>query len=77
MEQQLTNGHGVLDRSLRLLGTDQLMPGDIVLWDGHVAMYLGNGLMIEPSDGGTQISEMRVRAPQLGKELIGFYRAEG
>jgi len=29
------------------LTQDALLPGDLAVWDGHVAMIVGNGMMIE------------------------------
>jgi cell wall-associated NlpC family hydrolase len=28
------------------------LPGDLAVWDGHVAMIVGNGMMIEASHQG-------------------------
>jgi cell wall-associated NlpC family hydrolase len=48
-----------------------LMPGDLAVWDGHVAMVIGNGQLIEAGDP-VQISS--VRTENSGMEFLGFYR---
>jgi cell wall-associated NlpC family hydrolase len=37
---------GGLARGTRGVATE-LLPGDLAVWDGHVAMVVGNGMMIE------------------------------
>lgn len=49
----------------------QLMPGDLAVWDGHVAMYVGNGKLIEAGDP-VQLSP--VRTTNLNQGFQGFYR---
>ncbi|MBP2471776.1 cell wall-associated NlpC family hydrolase [Crossiella equi] len=49
----------------------ELQPGDLVVWAGHVAMYLGKGLMVEAGDP-VQIS--RLRTTNLKMRFLGFYR---
>lgn len=53
---------------------DQLLPGDLIVWDGHVAMYIGEGQMVEAGDP-VQISPLRTE--NLGMPFIGFYRPTG
>ncbi|WP_327148292.1 C40 family peptidase [Nocardia sp. NBC_01329] len=48
-----------------------LAPGDLAVWDGHVAMVIGNGQLIEAGDP-VQISS--VRTENSGMEFLGFYR---
>lgn len=48
-----------------------LMPGDLAVWDGHVAMVVGNGQLIEAGDP-VQISS--IRTENSGMEFYGFYR---
>ncbi|MFF0817508.1 NlpC/P60 family protein [Rhodococcus sp. NPDC003318] len=48
-----------------------LMPGDLAVWDGHVAMVIGNGQMIEAGDP-VQVSA--VRTANMGMGFYGFYR---
>lgn len=50
---------------------DQLAPGDLVVWDGHVAMAVGDGHMIEAGDP-VQINP--VRTDNIGMNFLGFYR---
>ncbi|MFC4001873.1 C40 family peptidase [Prauserella oleivorans] len=53
---------------------DQLLPGDLVVWDGHVAMVIGDGLMIEAGDP-VQINP--IRTDNAGQQFLGFYRPTG
>jgi cell wall-associated NlpC family hydrolase len=48
-----------------------LRPGDLAVWDGHVAMIVGNGLMIEAGDP-VQLSP--VRTTNLNQGFHGFFR---
>lgn len=48
-----------------------LMPGDLAVWDGHVAMVIGNGQMVEAGDP-VQVSA--VRTANIGMGFYGFYR---
>lgn len=51
-------------------GTD-LMPGDLAVWDGHVAMVIGNGQMVEAGD---PVEVSAVRTDNIGMAFHGFYR---
>ncbi len=51
-----------------------LQPGDLAVWDGHVAMALGGGRMIEAGDP-VQISA--VRTDNIGQGFHGFFRPTG
>lgn len=51
-----------------------LMPGDLAVWDGHVAMYIGEGQMVEAGDP-VQVSS--VRTSNLDMSFKGFYRPTG
>lgn len=53
------------------VSADQLAPGDLVVWDGHVAMVTGDGQMIEAGDP-VQINP--VRTENIGMGFLGFYR---
>jgi len=53
---------------------DQLLPGDLVVWSGHVAMVIGDGQMVEAGDP-VQIS--KIRTTNAGQSFIGFYRPTG
>jgi cell wall-associated NlpC family hydrolase len=48
-----------------------LMPGDLAIWDGHVAMVVGNGQFVEAGDP-VQISS--IRTENSGMDFYGFYR---
>ncbi|HET6734684.1 C40 family peptidase [Mycobacterium sp.] len=48
-----------------------LRPGDLAVWDGHVAMIVGNGTMIEAGDP-VQLSS--VRTTNAGQGFHGFFR---
>lgn len=48
-----------------------LMPGDLAVWDGHVAMVVGNGQLIEAGD---PVSISSIRTENSGMEFYGFYR---
>ena len=48
-----------------------LRPGDLAVWDGHVAMVVGNGLMIEAGDP-VQLSP--IRTTNAGQGFHGFFR---
>lgn len=48
-----------------------LMPGDLAVWDGHVAMVIGNGQLVEAGD---PVSISSIRTENIGMEFYGFYR---
>ncbi|WP_020108681.1 C40 family peptidase [Nocardia sp. 348MFTsu5.1] len=48
-----------------------LQPGDLAVWSGHVAMYVGNGQMVEAGD---PVSVSAVRTTNLDQTFEGFYR---
>ncbi|MGK2865750.1 MAG: C40 family peptidase [Mycobacterium sp.] len=48
-----------------------LRPGDLAVWDGHVAMVVGGGLMIEAGDP-VQLSD--IRTSNAGQGFQGFWR---
>ncbi|HEX9178162.1 MAG TPA: C40 family peptidase [Mycobacterium sp.] len=48
-----------------------LLPGDLAVWDGHVAMVVGNGMMIEAGDP-VQLSP--IRTTNLNQGFQGFFR---
>lgn len=53
---------------------DQLAPGDLAVWDGHVAMVTGDGMMIEAGD---PVQMSPVRTENIGMGFHGFYRPTG
>lgn len=50
---------------------DQLAPGDLAVWDGHVAMVSGDGMMIEAGD---PVQMSPIRTDNIGMTFHGFYR---
>jgi cell wall-associated NlpC family hydrolase len=48
-----------------------LRPGDLAVWDGHVAMIVGDGLMVEAGDP-VQLSA--IRTTNAGQGFQGFWR---
>ena len=51
-----------------------LMPGDLAVWDGHVAMYIGNGQLVEAGD---PVAVSGLRTDNIGMAFHGFYRPTG
>ena len=50
---------------------DQLQPGDLAVWDGHVAMYAGDGMYVEAGD---PVQLNPVRTENIGMTFLGFWR---
>ncbi|OQQ33139.1 hydrolase [Prescottella equi] len=50
---------------------ENVMPGDLAVWDGHVAMVIGNGQMVEAGD---PVSVSAIRTSNSGMGFHGFYR---
>jgi cell wall-associated NlpC family hydrolase len=48
-----------------------LRPGDLAVWDGHVAMIVGNGTMIEAGD---PVHLSPIRTANAGQGFQGFWR---
>ncbi|MFL6125215.1 C40 family peptidase [Actinophytocola sp.] len=65
---------GEQDIGAEVPSADQLMPGDLICWEGHVAMYIGDGQMIEAGDP-VEISPLRTT--NMGMPFVGFYRPTG
>lgn len=55
----------------RPVSAGDLRPGDLAVWDGHVAMIVGNGTMIEAGDP-VQLSP--IRTDNAGQGFQGFWR---
>ena len=56
IDQGMANVHGYDSRTLRSVGYGvdlaSILPGDLVCYNGHVAIYYGNGLCVnEPAPG--------------------------
>lgn len=56
------------------VSANELIPGDLAVWDGHVAMYAGDGQMIEAGD---PVQLNPVRTSNVGMAFKGFYRPTG
>jgi peptidoglycan DL-endopeptidase CwlO len=57
-----------------VVNQSSLRPGDLAVWDGHVAMIVGNGQMIEAGDP-VQLSP--IRTTNAGQGFQGFFRPTG
>lgn len=53
---------------------DQVQPGDLAVWDGHVAMVIEDGQMIEAGD---PVGISPIRTENIGMGFHGFYRPTG
>jgi cell wall-associated NlpC family hydrolase len=53
---------------------NSLRPGDLAVWDGHVAMIVGNGQMIEAGD---PVNLSPIRTTNAGQGFQGFWRPTG
>ncbi|WP_433564746.1 C40 family peptidase [Nocardia sp. CA-151230] len=53
------------------VGPGDLMPGDLAVWDGHVAMVIGNGQLVEAGD---PVQVGPIRSENSGMRFLGFYR---
>lgn len=53
------------------ISASELREGDLAVWDGHVAMYAGNGELIE---AGSPVSTSPLRTNNLDMNFHGFYR---
>lgn len=51
-----------------------LAPGDLLVWDGHVAMYIGNGQLVEAGD---PVAVSGLRTDNIGMSFHGYYRPTG
>lgn len=58
----------------RQVSYNELLPGDLVLWTGHAAMYVGDGMMIE---AGSPVQMNPVRTNNMGMGFQGFWRPTG
>ncbi|MCT1640410.1 hypothetical protein HMPREF3086_17620 [Dietzia sp. HMSC21D01] len=56
------------------VSAQDLMPGDLLVWDGHVAMYIGNGQIVEAGD---PVAVSGLRTDNIGMSFYGFYRPTG
>ena len=58
----------------RQVSYEELAPGDLVVWSGHVAMYTGDGMMVE---AGSPVQMNPVRTDNIGMPFMGFWRPTG
>lgn len=58
----------------RQVSAGELQPGDLAVWDGHVAMYTGDGMMVEAGD---PVQTNPVRTSNIGMGFQGFWRPTG
>ncbi|QGU06546.1 putative endopeptidase precursor [Corynebacterium occultum] len=58
----------------RQVSAEELIPGDLLVWDGHVAMYAGEGQIIEAGD---PVQSNPLRTSNMGMMFKGFYRPTG
>lgn len=56
------------------VSAEELAPGDLVVWDGHVAMYAGDGQMVEAGD---PVQTNPLRTSNMGMAFQGFWRPTG
>ncbi|GGG75642.1 C40 family peptidase [Corynebacterium pelargi] len=58
----------------RQVSQAELIEGDLLVWDGHVAMYAGNGQIIE---AGSPVQISPLRTTNMGMPFKGYYRPQG
>ncbi len=57
----LPHSSGAIGREGRAVPAGQWRPGDVISSPGHVALYLGNGLMVEAANPHAGVRVTRVR----------------
>lgn len=58
----------------RKVSAEELQAGDLLVWDGHVAMYIGNGQIVE---AGSPVETGPLRTSNMGMAFYGYYRPAG
>lgn len=58
----------------RQVSANELQPGDLAVWSGHVAMYAGDGMFVEAGD---PVQTNPVRTTNVGMPFKGFWRPTG
>lgn len=56
------------------ISQQDLAAGDLLVWDGHVAMYIGNGQLVEAGD---PVAVSGLRTDNIGMSFYGYYRPTG
>lgn len=56
------------------ISQQDLAPGDLLVWDGHVAMYIGNGQLVEAGD---PVAVSGLRTDNIGMSFYGYFRPTG
>jgi cell wall-associated NlpC family hydrolase len=74
-KQGINLPHFAADQNIgERVAEQNLAPGDLVVWDGHVAMFIGNGKMIEAPHTGDVVHIVPLRTDNAGDAFEGFYR---
>lgn len=58
----------------RQVSAAELQPGDLLVWDGHAAMYVGDGTIVEAGD---PVQTNPLRTSNMGMAFLGFWRPTG
>ncbi len=58
----------------RAVGYHELQAGDLLIWDGHAAMYAGDGQIIEAGD---PVQSNPIRTSNMGMAFHGYFRPTG
>ncbi len=58
----------------RAINYNELQAGDLLVWDGHVAMYTGDGHIIE---AGSPVQTNPIRTSNMGMTFHGYFRPTG
>lgn len=58
----------------RQVQASELAPGDLLVWDGHAAMFIGDGNIVEAGNP-VQVSPLRVH--NMGMAFQGYFRPTG
>ncbi len=56
------------------IAQSDLEPGDLAVWKGHVAMYIGEDKMVEAPHTGAHVHITPLRTSNAGDTFLGFYR---
>jgi cell wall-associated NlpC family hydrolase len=71
----LSRTSGSMATGARIASAAQLLAGDLLVWNGHVAMYLGRNKIIET--GSTVVKIHPFRTTNAGMRFLGYYRPTG